>query len=183
MECPHDELEILLLLVLTWPQIFMKLYVFFHKTNVHDEMKFEQTWLACCTKPMQVIDDTGQKFTGLVFSKLYRGWISTVANTTHIPQSNAICKQIHQSIEDILSCLAYSNLLGSRMMHWPLPSMPYVVKICFLMSFLDGALGQWCLVACKQKQKTYDQIKQKVLNFDNNIKGKIKLQPLDPLNP
>ncbi len=55
---------------------------------------------------MQVIHDNGGEFQGFAFQHLLRLWnIKPVPTTSKNPQANAICKQMHQTVETMLKTL------------------------------------------------------------------------------
>ena len=73
--------------------------------------KFENTWLARYPRPVRVVHDNGGEFTGYAFASLLRALnIKDVSTTSKNPQSNAICKRMHQTIAMVLKTLLLSRL-------------------------------------------------------------------------
>ena len=71
-------------------------------SSQHITMKFQNTWLARYPKPSKCIHDDGIEF-GYEFHHMSKvNKIQSVATTIKNPQSNAICKKIHQTIENMI---------------------------------------------------------------------------------
>ena len=65
--------------------------------------RFHNTWLARYPQPERVIHDNGGEFTGQEFQGLlYNLGTNSSVKTVKNPQSNAICKQMHQTAATIL---------------------------------------------------------------------------------
>jgi hypothetical protein len=62
-------------------------------------MQFENLWLPRYPRPVCCLHDRGTEFIGVDFQRiLHRFGIKDVATRVHNPQSNAICKRLHQSV-------------------------------------------------------------------------------------
>ena len=73
------------------------------KTSKNVARRFHNTWLARYPQPEHVIHNNGGEFTGQEFQGLlYNLAIKPSGTTVKNPQSNAICKQIHQTVATIL---------------------------------------------------------------------------------
>ncbi len=73
------------------------------KTYKHVKHKFKNTWLALFPHPRKCIHDQGGEFIGGPFQALLRKFrIKDTGTTSNNPQSNAICKRMHQTVGNIL---------------------------------------------------------------------------------
>ena len=65
--------------------------------------KFAQCWLTCYPWPQSCIHDPGREFTGIEFQTLLQSChIRDVCTTAKNPQSNAVCKRMHQTVGNVL---------------------------------------------------------------------------------
>ena len=70
-----------------------------NKSSENIARRFHKTWLARCPQPEHVINDYGGEFTGQEFQGLlYNLETRPFKTTTKRPQSNAIFKQIYQTV-------------------------------------------------------------------------------------
>ncbi len=80
-----------------------------NKSSDANARKFEQTWLAQYPRPMHILHDNGCKFTGYSFTSLLCILnIKDIPTTSKNSQSNAICKDMHQTMVIILKTLFLS---------------------------------------------------------------------------
>jgi hypothetical protein len=77
----------------------------------HIRDKFVQTsWLCRYPCPVCCVHDKGREFIGKEFQWLLEIFsIKDVCSTSENPQSNAICEQMHQTVENILRTLIHTN--------------------------------------------------------------------------
>ena len=72
--------------------------------------KFVQSWLCRYPRPIRCVHDKGGEFIGQEFQWLLELFsIKDVCSTSKNPQSNAICERMHQTVENVLRTLIYSN--------------------------------------------------------------------------
>ena len=77
---------------------------------VHVAEQFEYVWLSQYIRPNQCVHDNGTEFIGIRFRKmLVRYGIRDVPTTARNPRANAICKQMHQTVGDILRVTLHTN--------------------------------------------------------------------------
>jgi transposase InsO family protein len=78
-----------------------------NKTASHvGGMQFENLWLSRYPRPIQCIHDCGTGFMSADFQRiLQRFGIKDVATSVRNPQSNAVCKRLHQSVGNALRVL------------------------------------------------------------------------------
>jgi len=73
---------------------------------------FENTWLGCYPRPMQVVMDRGTEFQAEVANSLVNDYgITRKLITTRNPQANAMVERAHQTIHNMVSIL---NLQGKN---------------------------------------------------------------------
>jgi hypothetical protein len=86
------------------------------KNNLdHIMQKIAQCWLTRYPWPQHCIHDPGGEFTGPAFQTLLQNChIRDVCTTAKSPQSNAVCKRMHQTVGNILRSLLHRE---------PLPNM------------------------------------------------------------
>ncbi len=76
----------------------------------HITQKFAQCWLTCCPWLQYCIHDSGGEFTGPEFQTLLQKChIRDVCTTATNPQSNAVCKRMHQMIGIVLRTLLHGE--------------------------------------------------------------------------
>ena len=76
----------------------------------HVVEQFEVSWLAHYPRPIRFVHNNGTEFIGIRFREmLVQYGIKDVSTTERNPQSNAICKRIHQKIRDILRVTLHTN--------------------------------------------------------------------------
>ena len=65
---------------------------------------------AVIPRPIRCVHDKGGEFIGQEFQWLLELFsIKDVCSTSKNPQSNAICERMHQTVENVLRTLIYSN--------------------------------------------------------------------------
>ncbi len=70
------------------------------------ERKYAQCWLSRYPWPQRCVHDPGGEFIGIKFQTLLQDChIRDVCTSAKNPQSNAICKRIHQTVENVLRTL------------------------------------------------------------------------------
>jgi len=80
------------------------------KTSVHVKEKFKQVWLARYPLIKHCVHNMRGGFTGGSFQRLLTHLnIKDAQSTSKNPQSNSICKRMHQTVGNILRTLIYSN--------------------------------------------------------------------------
>jgi hypothetical protein len=101
-----------------------------NKMAEHIWDKFVQSWLCCYPWPIRSVHDKGGKFIGKEFQWLLEIFsIKDVCSTSKNPQSNAIFKRMHQTVENVFilnlqrTCLRQETLLTT--MHWQPQCMPW----------------------------------------------------------
>ena len=81
-----------------------------NKTSRHIRDKFIQSWLSHYPRPIRCVHDKGGEFIGGTFQWLLHSFdIKDVQSTEKNPQSNLICKHMHQTVGNVLRVLLYSN--------------------------------------------------------------------------
>ena len=76
----------------------------------HIMRKFTQCWLTCYPWPQRCIHDPGEEFTGPEFQTLLQNCHSRdVPTTAKNPQSNAVCKRMHQTVRSVLRTLLHGE--------------------------------------------------------------------------
>jgi hypothetical protein len=81
-----------------------------NKTAEHIRDKFAQTWFCRYPRPIRCVQDKGGEFIGREFQWLLELFsIKDVCSTSKNPQSNAICEQMHQTVENVLRVLIHGN--------------------------------------------------------------------------
>ncbi len=72
-----------------------------NRSAAHIALKFKQTWLLCYPRPLKVIHDQGNEFTGTnVQIHLHRLDIKSVPTTVKNPQANAMFEMMHKTCGD-----------------------------------------------------------------------------------
>ncbi len=67
-----------------------------NRSAAHIALKFEQMWLSRYPRPLKIVHDQGNEFTGANFQiHLHRLNIESVPTTVKNPQSNAMCERMH----------------------------------------------------------------------------------------
>jgi hypothetical protein len=80
-----------------------------NKTAEHIRDKFAQTWFCRYPRPIRV-QDKGGEFIGRELQWLLEFFsMKDVCSTSKNPQSNAICEQMHQTVENVLRVLIHGN--------------------------------------------------------------------------
>ena len=76
----------------------------------HVAEQFENCWLSRYPRPNRCIHDNGTELVGSDFVRLLAQMgIKNVCTAVRNPQSNAICKRMHQTIGDILRVVLHTN--------------------------------------------------------------------------
>jgi hypothetical protein len=74
--------------------------------------KFAQCWLTRYPWPQRCVHDPDTEFTGPEFQTLLQNChIRDVCTTANNPQSNAVCKRLHQTVGNVLRTLLHGNPL------------------------------------------------------------------------
>ncbi len=89
------------------------------KTLDYIMQKFAQCWLKCYSWPQRCLHDPGGDFIGPDFQTLLQNChIRDVCTTAKNPQSNAVCKRMHQTVGNILRILLHGepppNMAGTK---------------------------------------------------------------------
>jgi hypothetical protein len=72
--------------------------------------KFVQCWLPCYPWPQHCVHDPGTEFAGPEFQTLIQTChIRDVCITAKIPQFNAVCERMHQTVRNVLRTLLHDN--------------------------------------------------------------------------
>ncbi len=71
--------------------------------------RFAQYWLTCYLWPQCCAHDPGGDFTREEIQNLQNFYIRDVCTTANTPQSNALCKSMHQTVGNILSTLLHGE--------------------------------------------------------------------------
>jgi hypothetical protein len=80
------------------------------KNSDHITRKFAQCWLTFYPWPQCCIHDPGGEFTGPEFQTLLQNWhIRDVCITAKYPQSNPMCKRMHQMVGNVLRTLLHGE--------------------------------------------------------------------------
>eukprot|EP00978_Attheya_sp_CCMP212_P012156 scaffold30211_cov54-Attheya_sp.AAC.2 len=80
------------------------------KSAAHIGAKFEQGWLSRYPRPMRCIHDNRGELTGEHFQlRLQANGIKDVPTTIKNPQTNSICKRMHQTVANSLRSMIHSN--------------------------------------------------------------------------
>ncbi len=80
------------------------------KNSDHIMRKFAQCWLTRYPWPQRCIHDPGGEFTGPKFQTLLQNChIRDVCTTAKNPQSNAVCKRMHQTVGNVLRTLLHGE--------------------------------------------------------------------------
>ncbi|KAL7568657.1 hypothetical protein ACA910_021659 [Epithemia clementina (nom. ined.)] len=78
------------------------------KTARHVGLQLENAWLSRYPRPVRCLFDQGGEFIGQGFSQVLRNHgIKPVPLTAKNPQSNAICKQLHLTVGNVLRAIAH----------------------------------------------------------------------------
>ena len=81
-----------------------------NKTMGHVAEQFENSWLSRYPRPNRCVHDNGKEFIGSDFIRLLAQMgIKDVCTAVRNPQSNAICKRMHQTVGDILQVVLHTN--------------------------------------------------------------------------
>jgi hypothetical protein len=84
-----------------------------NKTAKHIPDKFTQSWLCRYPRPVRCLHDKGGEFIGQNIQWLLEIFsIKDVCSTSKNPQSNAICKRMHQTVTNVLRTLGATNARG-----------------------------------------------------------------------
>eukprot|EP00957_Ditylum_brightwellii_P048779 3700580-Ditylum_brightwellii.AAC.1 len=74
-----------------------------NKTAKHVTHQFENVWLARYPRPGKCIHDNGGEFISAAFQHmLQHTGVKDVLTTSQNPQANSMCKQLHQTVTNIL---------------------------------------------------------------------------------
>jgi hypothetical protein len=74
-----------------------------NKTASHVQMQFKNLWLSRYPRPIWSIHDCGTEFMGANFQRILQHFgIKDVSTSVRNPQSNAVCKRLHQSVGNAL---------------------------------------------------------------------------------
>jgi hypothetical protein len=85
-----------------------------NKTAKHMCDKFTQSWLCQYPCPVRCLHDKGEEFIRQNFQWLLEIFsIKSVCSTSKNPQSNAICERMHQTVNNVLRILVYTNPPGN----------------------------------------------------------------------
>ena len=80
------------------------------KTSQHVVRKYDQVWLSRYPWPDRCVHDNGGEFTGWVFQDLLKRSSQTdVPTTSYNPQANSVCKQMHQTVGNVLRTLVHED--------------------------------------------------------------------------
>ena len=80
------------------------------KSSPHISDQFKDCWLLRYPRPNQCVQNNGGEFIGWPFKQLlHRFGVNGVTATVKNPQSNAICKRMHQTVGNILRTVMYTN--------------------------------------------------------------------------
>jgi hypothetical protein len=80
------------------------------KNSDHIMQKFAQCWLTCYPWPQCCIHDPGGEFTGQEFqTPLQNCRIRDLCTAAKNPQSNAVCKRMHQMVGNVLRTLLHGE--------------------------------------------------------------------------
>ena len=78
------------------------------KDSTHITRKFTQCWLTCYSWPQRCMHDSSGEFTGAEFQTLLQNChIRDLCTTAKNPQSNAVCKRMHQTVGVVLRTLLH----------------------------------------------------------------------------
>ncbi len=82
----------------------------YSKDSDHIARKFAQCWLTRYPWPQRCIHDPGGEFTGPEFQTLLQNChIRDVCTTAKNPQSNGVCKRMHQTVGNVLKTLLHGE--------------------------------------------------------------------------
>jgi hypothetical protein len=80
------------------------------KDSDHIMQKFAKCWLTCYPWPQCCMHDPGGEFTGQEFQTLLQNChIKDVCTTAKNPQSNTVCKRMHQTVGNVLRTLLHGE--------------------------------------------------------------------------
>ena len=86
-----------------------------NKKSAHIANQFKNCWLARYPWPERCVHDKGKEFIGLEFQQLLQqAAIKDKPTTSRNPQTNAVCKRMHQTVGNILRTLLHGHDIGAQ---------------------------------------------------------------------
>jgi hypothetical protein len=103
VKLPNESYDLYALTIIDPVSNFFNAIPLRNKTASHVGLQFENLWLSRYSRPLRCIHDCGTKFMGSDFQwAILHFGIKDVPTSMRNPQSNAICKRLHQSVGNAL---------------------------------------------------------------------------------